>query len=358
MNVTATNIAAAINSLDKNVTYDYPNPRTKTKINIVNVVMPEGPIIFRRCEPNKGESFDNKADESISVAAIWRLASSLKPNLPVNVDRVFGASYNSRSALEAMLVHTENYYICYPGRLEKIGEDTRVRNGHKHIIFCPDKPHRRGIFEVMEVNDMVVSEVDREVYFDSLLLSENPERDKVQIEIDRRHAQIQIMLIKAAESIGLKSWVAKNDHSIKYDSKRLIEMDSVIKDLSNTAALQGYPNAARAGELIDLMWLDSEGRKIPAIIEIEHSTGVTSGLTRMKGFMEEAPDLAHMTFIISAPDEIREQVLRKANAPQFKDMNIMFLPYSAVEDLFLLSRRNLKGIDNIKFLHTFLEAVT
>ncbi|EJG2002287.1 hypothetical protein RB979_004148 [Vibrio alginolyticus] len=353
--LTASNLVSDINALNRNNIYEYPTKETKTKIMIVDIKLPEGPIYIKRWDPSKGQTPAQKKKEPISPQMLWRLASALKPNKPVNVDRIYGGSYNTRSALEALLLHTPTFYLCFPGRLEKIGPETKVKEGHKHLIYCPDIPHEQGKMHVKEVNDMVISEVDRELYFDALDLNISGKEKEIDIEQKRRHAQIQILLVKSAEAMGLKSWVAKNDHGILYNNEKLIEMDCVLKDLDNTPALQGYPNAAPAGELIDCIWFGDEGKKIPAIIEIEHSTGVTSGLNRMKGFKEESPELAHMTYIIAAPDEIREQVLKKANAPQFQDMNTFFLPYSAIEELYLLCKRGLKGINNTMFFHTFLE---
>ena len=353
--LSASNIVSAINSLDKDAIYNYPTKETQTQIMVVDIKLPEGPIYIKRWNPDKGQSPTQKKSETISTQMIWRLASALKPNKPINVDRVFGGSYNTRSALEVLLLNTPQFYLCYPGRLEKIGPYTKVKEGHKHLVFCPDEPHTQGVVLVKEVNNMVISEVDREVFFDSLELNTFGTHRDIDVEVKRRHAQIQILLVKTAEAMNLKSWVARNDHCIQYDGTKVIEMESVIKDLSMCSSLKGYPKAASAGNLIDCIWFSRDGKKIPAIIEIEHSTGVTSGLNRMKGFQQEAPDLAHMTYIIAAPDEIRDQVMRKSNSPQFLDMNIKYLPYSAIEDLYLLTKRNLKGIDNINFIHTFLE---
>lgn len=352
----ATNIAHFINSLDKNSIYEYPNSKTRTQIKIVDVCMPEGPITIKRRNPSKGESFDGAKAQTISSKMLWRLASAIKSDHPVNIDRIFGASYNTRSALEALLLHTECFYLCYPGRLEKIGPNTEVKTGHKHIIFDLENPHKQGVIVEKEINNMVVTEIEREVRFDSLLLN-STSNNKIDVDLSRRHAQIQVLLIKAAASMGLITWVASNDHSIQYNGQRLIEMDEVMKDMDSTPALQGYQKAPEAGKLIDCIWFTKDGKKIPAILEIEHSTGVTSGLTRMKNFMLEAPDLRDMTYIIVAPDEIRHQVFKKASLPQFNGMNVKYLSYSAVEDLYLLSQRKIQGIDNVKFFHTFLEDI-
>ncbi|WP_212915983.1 hypothetical protein [Marinomonas sp. A3A] len=354
--LTASYLANVLDALDKNAIYTYPNAKTRTEIRIIDVRMPEGPVTIKRRNPSKGESFDDAASQTISSKMLWRLASAIKENHPVNIDRIFGASYNTRSALESLLLHTECFYLCYPGRLEKVGPNTEVKAGHKHILFDPANPHDQGKIILKEVNDMVVTEIDREVRFDSLLLNSRPSK-KVDIELNRRHAQIQVLLIKAAASMGLITWVASNDHSIQYNGQKLIEMDEVLKSMETIPALLGYPKAPEAGRLIDCIWFTKDGKKIPAILEIEHSTGVTSGLTRMKNFMLEAPDLRDMTYIIVAPDEIREQVFKKAAQPQFGKMNVKYLSYSAVEDLYLLSQRKIQGIDNIKFFHTFLESI-
>lgn len=354
--LTALNLVKDIGHLDSNLILEYPNPKTKTKIKITSIELPEGPIFIKRWNPTKLETEANAKIESISSAALWRLAAAIKPNIPLNIDRIFGASYNIRSALEAILLHTPSFFLCYPGRMESKGDQTKIRTGHKHFIFKPETPHKLGIIEKVELSNSFVAEIDRELMFDSLAIKST--KNAAELDIERKHAQIQVMLVKIAEAMGLVSWVAKNDHSISYGSKKLIEFDSVIKDLRLQPALMGYHKSPKAGELIDIIWFDKYGMKIPAIIEIEHSTGVTSGLTRMKGFRDESPELSHMTYIIAAPDKIREQVLKKASKPQFKAMNIKYLSYSAIEDLFLLCQRKLKGIDNIKFFHTFLEDIT
>ncbi|QYJ92339.1 hypothetical protein [Shewanella spartinae] len=352
---TATNLARAIDSLDRRTIYDYPTKTTKSRLRILQVTLPEGPILIERITTPKGKKEQKKEEISISVDMIQRLANAIKPNRPVNVDRVFGGSYNTRSALETLLLHTEYFYLCYPGRIQYVGQSTKIKNGHKHLIYCPDNPHSAGIIETQEVHSMCIIEADRDIQIDALT-SNKPQLKGAEAELQREHEQMQVLLVKCAEALGLKAWIAKNDHGVQYNGKRLIEQENVIKDLRKVAALQGYMGAPKAGELIDCIWFDKEGRNIPAIIEIEHSTGVTSGLTRMKGFMEAAPRLMDMTYVIAAPDDkYRTKINQKANEPQFRELNIKYLPYSAILDLYHLTRRSMCGIDNIKFLHTFLE---
>jgi type II restriction enzyme len=133
--LTAQNLAAFINQLPKQNSYQYLNPKNKGLIKIDHVELPEGPIRIRRCDPSKGESFEGKPQVSISQQMLWRLANAIQPNQPINLDRILGASYNTRSVLEALLVHTPQFYYCYPGRIESINSNTKIKDGHKHLIW-------------------------------------------------------------------------------------------------------------------------------------------------------------------------------------------------------------------------------
>ena len=130
-------------------------------------------------------------------------------------------------------------------------------------------------------------------------------------------------------------------------------MDNVISKLGDEKLLSAFPEAVKAAHLIDCVWFKN-GRLMPAVIEIEHSTGVTSGLTRMQGFQQVLPPFP-TRWVIAAPDEDREKVIRECNRPQFKSLNAQFFPYSSVEELYsLCQRRKLRGITE-EFLDCFIE---
>ena len=97
---------------------------------------------------------------------------------------------------------------------------------------------------------------------------------------------------------------------------------------------------------------------MPAVMEVEHSTGITSGLTRMKKFQDLGPHLADIRWVIVAADEDRSEVMRKANAAQFKSLNTRYFSYSAVEELYSLCKRrklSSKAV-NEEFLDCFMES--
>jgi len=137
--LTASNIVAFINQLDKKASYNYLNPKNKGLIQIVDIELPEGPIKIKRWDPSKGKKLSTAKAEPISSELIWRIANAFAPNQPINFDRVLGGSYNTRSVLEALLAHTPQFHFCYPGRIESKGGNPTIKRGHKHLIWTPEK---------------------------------------------------------------------------------------------------------------------------------------------------------------------------------------------------------------------------
>ncbi|MBO6221419.1 MAG: hypothetical protein J6N46_05750, partial [Bacteroidales bacterium] len=77
MKVTAHNLVKAISCLSQNREYNYVNNKTPGRIRIIEVNEPDGPIVIRRWNPNKGESFRTAKNETISSEMLWRLANAL-----------------------------------------------------------------------------------------------------------------------------------------------------------------------------------------------------------------------------------------------------------------------------------------
>lgn len=353
MKLTATDIVRAINSLPRNQIYHYPNPATKTVIEIADIVLPEGPIHFRRYNPTEGGSSSAAPLESISTQMIWRVANAFTEGQPINLDRVLGASYNTRSALEALIAHTPQFYMAYPGRIENINSSFDVRKGHKHLLWLPQQPHEAGTIVTKET-DMVISEIpNQEVSYDALSLPADLLKGEIDIDVQRRHVQIQIALIMIGQHLKYRTWVAQNDKGILYNNKRIGDMESVLQNLKDNTVISAWDDAIRAALLIDCIWFKN-GKLMPAVMEVEHSTGVTSGLTRMKKLQDVMPPFP-TRYVIVAPDEDRQKVIKEINQPQFQSLNAKFFPYSAVEELWALcNRRNIKGITD-EFLDCYME---
>lgn len=319
---------------------------------IDHVQMPEGPITIKRYDPNT-EKIDDAKRETISTQMIARVAKAFKPEHPINFDRVLGGSYNTRSVLEALIANTPQFYACYPGRIDSYTGE--IEEGHKHVIWCPNDPHEQGRIEFKDT-DMVISEgITLETTYDSLVIPDDEIDSSIDIESQRRHAYIQIALILIGIHLDYKIWVARNDWNITYKEKKVIELQNVIDDLSQMKIVKSYSNAIKSALLIDCLWFRNS-RFLPAVMEVEHTTGVTSGLIRMKKFYDQIPPI-QTRYVIVAKDEDRQKVTKEANLDQFRDLDARYFPYSAVEELlWLCQKRNISGVTD-EFLDCYMEKV-
>jgi type II restriction enzyme len=354
--LTAYDIVKAINQLPKDRAYHYINPRTKGQIHLVRADLPEGPIVIKRHNPSEGDTLEQAKDETISTKMLWRVANAIRTGQPVNLDRVLGGSYNTRSVLETLMAHTAEFYFCYPGRIEDTDGTTKIKHGHKHLVWLPETPHKAGVAEETKT-EIVISEIPNlEVFYDALVVPDAMvQKEGLDIDVQRRHAQMQVALIMIGLQLGFRTWVAQNDKGIIYKNQKLGELDGVVVNLGAEKLISAFPDAVKAALLIDTVWFKN-GKLMPAVIEVEHSTGVTSGLTRMKGFQDALPAFP-TRYVIVAADEDRDKVVREANRDQFKSMNTRFFPYSAVEELYgLCQRRKLRGVTE-EFLDTFMEPI-
>ena len=342
--------------LPKDRWYEYISETTRTQVRVVRTVAPEGPIRVERRDPGRNGGASRSA--TISSQMIWRIANACTPGAPFNFDRILGASYNTRSLLETLLAHTSEFYWCKPGRIELINNSSEIRPGHKHLIWLPNQPHENGILtEFKSGNDQAISEIPLQtVIYDSLaILNLTPDMD---IAVKRRHLQIQIALIKIGEQLGFRSWIAHNDKGFQYGNTTVGMLPGVIPKLSDQRVLSAYDEAIGAAMQIDCIWFRN-GKFMPAVMEVEHSTGITSGLTRLKKFQDVAPALAGVRWVIVAADEDRLEVVRKANHLQFKSLDVKYFSYSAVEELYSLCKRRRLNSNavNEDFLNCFMEPV-
>lgn len=355
MRMSASMLVRAIAELPRDREYSYIHGGNHGRIRIVEVRDPIGPILVKRYNPRKGKSPESAKVETVSPDMICRVANAIAPEMPLNIDRVLGASYNTRSVLEALLAHTPQFHTCFPGRIQESEHGARVRRGHKHLLWLPTQPHRPG--EIHEaVTKLVISEIpSTSAVYEALILPKTGGGEPgLPEEIRRRHAQIQVALVVIAERLGMRPFVARNDQSIRYQDRALGEREQVVTDLASVALLSAFPEAVRAGSLIDCIWF-RDGKYMPAVFEVEHSTGIVSGLNRMRGFREQAPDVASR-YIVVAPDEDRERVLQHISSHQFARLKAAFLPYSAVEELFgMLGRRDFRDRVDDSFLEAYLE---
>lgn len=355
--ITAYNLVKAIGQLKRTIAYDYISPTTRTKIHIENVIYPAGPIQIKRWNPTKGESMLSAKVESISSEMLWRVANAFTEQEPINLDRVLGASYNTRSALESLIAYTAEFYYCYPGRIKDIDGQTTIEHGHKHLVWLPNEPHEVGVLVEKEVPNMAISEIPMQsVMYDNLILPDSMTLGGgLDINVIRRHTQIQIAIYLIGLQLGYRTWIAQNDKGIIYKDKPLIEQPGIVPTLGNENIISAFPGAEVSARFIDCIWFQNH-RFMPAVMEVEHTTGITSGLTRMKGLQDAIPAF-QTRYVIVAPDDDRAKVIDEINRPQFASLDARYFSYSSVEELYYIcTHRNLHGITQ-EFLDCYMEKV-
>ena len=345
----------ALKTLPKNTFFSYIHGATNTLVAIESIDGNCGPITIKRYDPSKGETPKTAKPQSISIQMLARVANAITEGTPINIDRLLGAAYNTRSALEALLCHTPQFYYCYPGRIEMVNGKTKIKSGQRHLIYFPNDPHTPGELVEKEIKNMEINEIpSKNVIYNALELPAHTiASGSVDTTEERIHLNMQMAIYEIGCNLGVKTFIAKNDQGAKYKGKLLSEHENIVTDLSKVPVVGAFDGAAKAGSLIDAIWLDA--KSIPAMFEVENSTGVTSGLTRMSNFKKTLPPLSDMRFIIIAPDDLSEKVSREVNKPEFADLHALYLPYSSVSELLgLCQERTLKGVTTA-FIETFCE---
>lgn len=302
-------------------------PSKKGVCIVTRVIFPEGPIYIKRRGIRESTAWKDVKEVPISSTMIWRYANALKSGAPTNIDRVLGASYNTRSALEAIVAHLPNFFMCQPSRITEIGsQKITTEKGHKYVIWRSEEAHDFGITKFdPTVNGFINESAIADMYFDAQCV-ETKDRKKGEIldpSIRRMHSQMQVLLSKTANWMSLRTWIAVEDHGIITGGQNILSYPYIVKDLSLENCIKGSPDAIDVAKHIDCIWFNGG---MPFVFEVEHSTGVTSGLCRMNKLRERS----HMDteYVIVAPDADRQMVLQKANSAQFEDMRLWYMSYS------------------------------
>ncbi len=145
------------------------------------------------------------------------------------------------------------------------------------------------------------------------------------------HTEIQWLLLKLGNEMGLDVWVARNDRNREYDGHRFDILSRLRKELPH----QFDDATNRTIELIDVLWL--QGNAIVAAFEIESTTSIYSGLLRMSDLVTMQPNLKIPLYLV-APDERRNKVIEEINRPTFSRLKpplseiCRFIPFSGLRE--------------------------
>jgi hypothetical protein len=127
------------------------------------------------------------------------------------------------------------------------------------------------------------------------------------------HTEVQWMLAKLGNDMGLDIWVAKNDRNREISGKHFAD----LKRLKGELPLQFDEATNRTIEMIDVLWLKKH--TIIAAFEIESTTSIYSGLLRLCDLIAMQPNLNIPLFIV-APEDRRTRVIAEVNRPTFSKL--------------------------------------
>lgn len=124
------------------------------------------------------------------------------------------------------------------------------------------------------------------------------------------HSELQWLLLKLGNDMGLDVWVARNDRGRAYAGQRFSALPRLLAALPR----QFEPATMTVIELIDVLWLRQGA--ILAAFEIECTTTIYSGLLRMADLIALQPN-ARIPLYLVAPEARRGKVMREINRPTF-----------------------------------------
>jgi predicted RNA-binding protein len=130
----------------------------------------------------------------------------------------------------------------------------------------------------------------------------------------RLRTEIQWLLLKLGNDMGLDVWVATNDRSQGINGHKYTDLPNLKKELP----LQFDAETTQIIKLIDVLWLN--GNAIIAAFEIECTTSIYSGLLRMADLISMQPNIKIPLYLV-APDERRAKVITEINRPTFSRLH-------------------------------------
>lgn len=147
---------------------------------------------------------------------------------------------------------------------------------------------------------------------------------------ERPHVRLQAKLLQLGRSMGLDTYVARNDRSTVYEGQALSDLATV----ANVPV--GLPEAIRRRvELVDVIWL--RRNEYVAMFEVEATTDILKGLLRMADLITLLPNLIVPLFIV-APEDRRGAVFEQITRPVFSmglqrqlELACRFIPFEALE---------------------------
>ncbi len=187
--------------------------------------------------------------------------------------------------------------------------------------------------EVFEAESTAEPEAKEHAEAESDVGEDDEEKDE---ESKRIHSEMQWMLLWLGNELNLNLRLPKTDLTQSHKKNEIVNLAGKLKELPFDILMAG-----RSVQRIDVLWL--KDNKIIAAFEIEHSTGIESGLFRMSHLWVSLEDLSIRTYIV-APDTDVYKAQDKISEPTFKHNRLAescwFVPYTKLANKYNEAEQN------------------
>jgi len=152
-------------------------------------------------------------------------------------------------------------------------------------------------------------------------------RDRLREHRDLSHSQVQTLLAGIGHRKGFDVWVPDNNaNALDWSMTTRFNLCRTLPS--------GFDEVASILCEIDVVWVTAGANRIEALLEVEHSTPVYSGLLRFNDLLLTAPTLSR--FSIVSNDTRRAVFSRQVHRPTFRRSGlselVSFLEYPNVLD--------------------------
>lgn len=186
---------------------------------------------------------------------------------------------------------------------------------------------------VTDAKPTIEPEAQKRVEAESAIDEDDKKTDE---ESERIHSEMQWMLLWLGNELNLNLWLPKTDLTQSHKKNEIVNLAGKLKELPFDIL-----KAGRSVQRIDVLWL--KDNKIIAAFEIEHSTGIESGLFRMSHMWVSLEDLSIRTYIV-APDTDVYRAQDKISEPTFMHNGLAescwFVPYTKLANKYNGAEQN------------------
>lgn len=198
-----------------------------------------------------------------------------------------------------------------------------MRSMLSELVNKKNNPRITNVF-FQEVNGIQKFFVDPSLIVQKQI--ENDSKDIIESPNNTNHSDSQYMICDIFTKIGFDIFVPKGDRNQKNSFGKTIE-----ESFSNNIV----EVEDERGKFIDVIVM--KNNKPVILFEVEESTNVRNGLTRMLTFKDTG--IKVKTFIVSSKDSYKKKFDKETKWDTFKDLKSKFLSFSDLKEIFENKKR-------------------